>query len=79
MFSVETRINGVLINHVYGRNITHTFLEHKEEGDVYSYIYTETETGYSCEGIIIHKRKDGLTQLVSTIMIDVLKKMQGSD
>ena len=77
MFSVETRINGILISHVYGKNITHTLLDHKEEGDVYSYTYTETETGYSCSGTILHKRKDGLTQLVSTIMLDVLKKQDG--
>lgn len=70
MFTVEIKINGALISHIYGHN----------EGDVtpgeckYRYEYYETETRKVVNGNVRHKRNKGIRNLINSILTDVDKK-----
>lgn len=69
MFTVEIKINGSLIGHIYGHN----------EGDLpngeskYRYEYYETESRKVVNGNVTHKRHHGIRQLVNAILTDVDK------
>ena len=73
MFTVEIKINGSLISHIYGHN----------EGDLldgtslYRYEYYETETRKVRNGKVAHKRNAGIRELINTILTDVGQKEGG--
>lgn len=73
MFTVEIRINGMLINHIYGRNMTA-----KVKGqDCYKYELYETETQKIRTGEVHHNPKNGIRQLIAEILNDVKDKSNG--
>lgn len=69
MFSVEIRINGSMIAHIYGHN-TSTF---NSDGDtLYNYELYEVngKTGLK-SGFVAHKRSDGIFELIKKICSEV--------
>jgi len=67
MFTVEIRINGAMIAHIYGRNIAPL-----PNGKTrYEYEYYEAETHKVQNGCVEHLREDGIVPLVSSILDDV--------
>ena len=78
MFTIELRVNGTLVTHVYGRNVTD---ERNERGvgaqdvangaDVYDYELYETESRRVTNGTVTHKRNDGIRALAAKILRDV--------
>lgn len=68
MFTVEIRINGTLINHIYGRNMGST-----QDGygpDKYSYEMYMPESRGVKRGEVLHEREDGIQKLVRLILED---------
>ena len=73
MFSVEVKINGVLIGHLYGHNNGHMESDALSDKCLYSYEYYEPGTGKEVKrGNITHKRDDGAAKLVS----EIFKKLE---
>ena len=66
MFTVEIKINGSLIGHIYGHNEGHT-----DKGDRYRYEYYETETRKIVNGEVTHPRRNGIRPLITAILSDV--------
>lgn len=67
MFTVEIRINGAMIAHIYGRNIAPL-----PNGKTrYEYEYYEAETRKVQNGCVEHLREAGIVPLVSSILEDV--------
>jgi len=67
MFSVELKINGAMIGHIYGRNI-----ESLGEGIYrYTYEYYEPETRGIRKGTIVHRQVDGVRHLIALILKDM--------
>jgi len=71
MFTVEIRINGNLISHIYGHNEEIDNL--KNDLYKYSYRFYNAETGKLISGNINHKRDSGINKLVTLILNDVEK------
>lgn len=70
MFTIEIRVNGAMIGHIYGRNISHG-----DGGDFddYSYEYYEPYARKLMRGKVTHKRGDGIRRLTSVILADIDK------
>ena len=68
MFTVEIKINGSLINHIYGHNEGSS---PDGRGDQYRYELYEVETRAVKNGRVTHKRSDGINKLVAAILLDV--------
>jgi hypothetical protein len=64
MFTVEIKVNGSLIGHIYGRNMSGD----KDGKCWYNYEYYEPETRHVMKGTVPHKREDGIRALVTTIL-----------
>lgn len=68
MFTVEVRVNGVMVAHVYGVNTG------EADGDRHIYRYELYETGNALNGISVrsgtvrHRRQDGILALVRGIL-----------
>jgi len=65
MLSVELKVNGALVGHIYGRNI---------QGDTiskYKYEYYEPESRKFIKGTVTHRRSEGLRNLISIILNDM--------
>ena len=78
MFTVELKINGSLIGHVYGHNEglveqPHDFSNSNPKSK-YKYAYYGVENQKLINGKITHSRDDGLERLISSILLDVDKK-----
>jgi len=69
MFTMEIRINGTMIAHIYGRNTGET----KDGAHEYVYELYETETRGVVNGTVYHKRQEGIKKLVSAILADADK------
>ncbi len=75
MFTVETRINGMLINHIYGHN----------EGNIgmglckYTYEFYDVENHNLKKGSVEHNRQNGINALIATIIEDMNKKEKESE
>ena len=68
MFSVEVKINGVLIGHLYGHNNGYMESDVLSGECLYSYEYYEPGKGKEVKrGNITHKRDDGMVKLLSKI------------
>lgn len=64
MFTVELKINGTMIGHIYGHN---EGLE--DEGlTKYSWEYYRIESRKVTSGTVLHHRDDGLESLVAKIL-----------
>lgn len=73
MFTIEIRINGTLVAHIYGRNLNKT-----PHGDFeYGYEYYSPELPSSViKGIVCHDRGKGINPLITKILDDVSKKQK---
>jgi hypothetical protein len=69
MFTVEIRINGSLIGHVYGRNKG----DNNDGTSSYEYEYYEPEQRKVKKGKVDHRRMDGAVPLVVKILSDAVK------
>ncbi len=76
MFSVEIKINGALISHLYGRNTGETLVPNVSKYDWHLY---NAETGVVEAGITIHHRSSGLDQLVWQILDKVLQDREDKE
>jgi hypothetical protein len=71
MFTVEIRINGTQIGHIYGQNMSVEGVENCE----YNYEYYETGTGNIVSGTVHHNLKDKIRILITKILDEVDKEM----
>lgn len=70
MFTIEIKINGTMIGHIYGRNLCV-----QENGlSLYDYEYYEPEIPKLQRGTISHCREQGIRKLVKLILSDVDKQ-----
>lgn len=69
MLSTEIKINGIMIIHIYARNIG----DENSKGNKYYYEVYEVESRKVKSGEIYHCRKDGATVLISKIINDYKK------
>ena len=65
MFTVEIKINGSMIIHIYGHNESETDSSGR---DKYSFEYYEVETKKIQSGTIYHNRGDGICKLIELIL-----------
>lgn len=69
MFTVELKINGTMIGHIYGKN---KGLASEGTGEtIYEYEYYEPDGGDIARGFVLHKREDGLRHLVRLVLEDI--------
>jgi hypothetical protein len=69
MFEVDIKINGCMVSHIYGHNMT--------GGDIPSYYYEIHRFGNNGDisiGKLKHTSSDGIEKLVYLILKDDLKK-----
>lgn len=66
MFTVEVRINGTMIAHIYGRN---TGERDKTGATVYTADFYQPEVG-SMTFPVVHDANDGINALVSKILCE---------
>lgn len=72
MFTIETRINGSLINHIYGHNEGRN-----EDGSTrYRYEFYKVESNELKSGFVNHKRSDGINDLIVAILNDAKMEKQ---
>jgi hypothetical protein len=71
MFTVEIRINGSLINHIYGHNEGPSRTKNGE--DAYRYELYEVESRKMTNGTVSHNRGNGINALVVAILTDSAK------
>ncbi len=71
MFTVEIKINGSMIGHVYGRNVGDT-----PKGSQYDYEYYDVENRKIVGGKILHKRERGIKALIASILADTETKKE---
>ncbi len=67
MLTVEIKVNGSLVAHVYARNIAPI-----PSGKYrYEFEFYETETRKVRNGCVEHRREDGIVSLVNTILSEM--------
>lgn len=69
MFTVEIKVNGLLVSHIYGRNTARI----AGDGDEfkYDYEYYEVNSRDIISGSVNHKRSKGIRKLITVILEDV--------
>ena len=67
MFTVEIRINGSMIGHIYGRNVGEVGKGKHE----YHYEYYEPENRTVVKNTVVHDRKKSIRKLITTILNDI--------
>jgi hypothetical protein len=72
MLTVELKINGTLVGHIYGVNKGEC---PREDGygryTIYEYEYYEPGNKKLIDGTVFHKREDGLRKLIEIILVDI--------
>ncbi len=69
MISVELKVNGVMVGHIYARNITPV---DKLVGlNLYHCEYYRPEKRKVSKGKVSHKREDGIEKLVGKILTTI--------
>lgn len=68
MFTMEVRINGTMICHIYGRNINHTNGKYSGDTDKYSYELYQVESKKIRKGTVFHNRSKGILVLLKKII-----------
>ena len=71
MFTVELKVNGALVGHIYGVN-KGLYLEGKGE-TIYDYEYYDVGKRDLIKGEVLHKREGGIKCLIKLILEDVEK------
>lgn len=66
MFTIEIKINGSMIAHIYGRNQGSTL-----DGDLYCYEYYEMKERRVVNGEVTHRRELGIRPLITAILNDI--------
>jgi hypothetical protein len=83
MFTIEIKINGSLIGHIYGRNTTaELYCANPEKStveDYYKYEYYEPETRELIRGDIKHIRADGIRPLIIKILNNVERQVKAHE
>jgi len=72
MFTVEIKINGSLIGHIYGHNEG----VDKNNNTEYTYEYYRPESRKLVNGKILFRREDGIENLICSILEDYSKKQK---
>lgn len=72
MFTLEIKINGSLIAHVYGLNVGET----KAKLSVYNFEYYQPGDGTVYKGMVKHRREDGINKLIMLILDNVEKSKE---
>jgi len=72
MFSIEMRINGILIAHINGRNIYNT----ENDDCLYYYDLYEVKEGEGRveKGSILHQQNEGILVLINKILSKEIKR-----
>lgn len=65
MFTVEIKINGFMISHIYGHNESQ---QNKAGETRYTFEYYEIESRKLQTGEVWHKREDGIDKLIGKIL-----------
>ena len=68
MFTVEIRINGSLVSHIYGVNVTDSHPINNGKGDRYDCQVYDVEKRASRDVSVRHHRRDGINALVAKIL-----------
>ena len=68
MFTVEIRINGSLVSHIYGVNVTDSHPINNGKGDCYDCQVYDVEKRASRDVLVQHHRKHGINALVAKIL-----------
>jgi len=71
MFTVEIRINGALIGHIYGTNTRELGAGVYE----YRYEYYEPDVRKLIKGRVTHLRSSGVRPLINAVLSDVTKQI----
>ena len=71
MFTVEIRINGSMIGHIYGHNEGENY---KTGLTTYRYEYYRPESQKIVNGSVLFKRNDGIEDLIRVILEDYSEK-----
>jgi len=71
MFSIEMKVNGMLIAHIYGRNITH--IKARKGDYLYTYELYDADKGTVEKGEVVHTRSKGILALVNKILNKEIK------
>lgn len=67
MFTIEIKVNGALIGHIYGRNTG----EYEDGKTKYAYEYYEPEEPRIRKGHVLHQRDHGIRPLITAILKDL--------
>jgi len=67
MISVELKVNGVMVGHIYGRNVQQVGADEY----LYKYEYYEPEKHATKRGKVVHKKSDGIRELIRIILEDL--------
>ncbi len=70
MLSVELKVNGVMVGHIYGRNISGNDHMYCSE-HIYRWEYYKPEQRQMVSGTVKHIRDDGIEKLISLILKEV--------
>ncbi|MFW6120726.1 MAG: hypothetical protein ACOC80_07470 [Petrotogales bacterium] len=70
MFSIEFRINGVLIGVIKGRNLGYKM---RNRGHLYNYKLYDLTDEHEGEGNVIHDKTDGIYILIREILERIRK------
>lgn len=72
MLTVELKVNGTMVGHIYARNVTGT--KHLgNQNHLYHWEYYRPEQRTLRQGTVTHVRDDGIEQLISIILSEVDK------
>lgn len=74
MFTAEIKVNGVLVAHIYGRNITDN---HRATLSLYEAQIIEVGENKVSKFHVEHNRADGLTKLIEAILSEHHRSASG--
>ena len=72
MFSIEVKINGIMIAYIHGRNIEH-IPDKQDDVCLYTYDLYDTNKGIVEKGNVLHKRDEGILKLIKRILDKTIK------
>lgn len=76
VFTVELKINGTLVAHLYGVNKGPVVSKETDDFGVYHYHYYDVSTGKAINNTIRHRRSEGLRNLVVACLEDADGKVE---
>jgi len=73
MITVEIKVNGNMVGHIYGQNLGRAYGEGKRVHD-YRYEYYNLALGKIISGSVLHSGKLNIEKLINEILSDIEKK-----